>query len=131
MALGRSACTRLTASGRAIPSSIRAENLRLAVLSAFHGKRRAWPDGRREAVDVVIWCTGFRPALDHLKDLGVLEADGQIAVAGTRACKQPGLWLVGYGEWTGAASATLIGVTRTARSTVSEITAALQGDTDQ
>jgi hypothetical protein len=31
------------------------------------------------------------------------------------------LWLVGYGEWTGAASATLIGVTRTARSTVSEI----------
>ncbi|SDU08325.1 Predicted flavoprotein CzcO associated with the cation diffusion facilitator CzcD [Pseudomonas pohangensis] len=90
-----------------------------------------WADGRREAVDVVIWCTGFRPALDHLQDLGVLEADGRIAVAGTRACKQPGLWLVGYGEWTGAASATLIGVTRTARSTVSEITAALQGDTDQ
>ena len=85
-----------------------------------------WADGRREAVDVVIWCTGFRPALDHLHDLGVEEADGRLAVDGTRACKQPGLWLVGYGEWTGAASATLIGVTRTARSTVNEIVDALQ-----
>jgi hypothetical protein len=28
---------------------------------------------------------------------------------------------VGYGEWTGLASATLIGVTRTARSTANEI----------
>lgn len=90
-----------------------------------------WDDGSREAVDAVIWCTGFRPALDHLQNLGVLEADGKIAVDGTRASKQPGLWLVGYGEWTGAASATLIGVTRTARSTVNEIAAALQGDTDQ
>jgi putative flavoprotein involved in K+ transport len=90
-----------------------------------------WADGRREAVDAVIWCTGFRPALDHLQSLDVLEADGKIAVDGTRACKEPRLWLVGYGEWTGAASATLIGVSRTARSTVSEISEALQGDTDQ
>jgi cation diffusion facilitator CzcD-associated flavoprotein CzcO len=90
-----------------------------------------WIDGRREAVDAVIWCTGFRPALDHLQALDVLEADGKVAVEGTRACKEPGLWLVGYGEWTGAASATLIGVTRTARSTVNEIQAALQYSADQ
>ncbi len=86
-----------------------------------------WADGRQAAVDAVIWCTGFRPALDHLRALGVIEADGKVAVEGTRALKQPNLWLVGYGEWTGAASATLIGVTRTARSTVSEIDAALGG----
>ena len=90
-----------------------------------------WIDGRREAVDAVIWCTGFRPALDHLQCLDVLEADGKVTVDDTRASKQPKLWLVGYGEWTGAASATLIGVTRTARSTVNEIAEALQGDTDQ
>lgn len=90
-----------------------------------------WADGRRAAVDAVIWCTGFRPALDHLQGLNVLEADGKIAVDGTRACKQPRLWLVGYGEWTGAASATLIGVTRTARSTVNEIADTLLGDLDQ
>jgi cation diffusion facilitator CzcD-associated flavoprotein CzcO len=84
-----------------------------------------WPDGRRERVDAVIWCTGFRPALDHLRPLGVVDADDRVAVAGTRSVAQPRLWLVGYGEWTGAASATLIGVTRTARSTVAEIAAAL------
>lgn len=84
-----------------------------------------WPDGRRERIDAVIWCTGFRPALDHLRPLGVVEADDRVAVVGTRSAAQPRLWLVGYGEWTGAASATLIGVTRTARSTVAEIAAAL------
>jgi cation diffusion facilitator CzcD-associated flavoprotein CzcO len=84
-----------------------------------------WPDGRRERIDAVIWCTGFRPALDHLRPLGVVDADDRVAVAGTRSLAQPRLWLVGYGEWTGAASATLIGVTRTARSTVAEIAAAL------
>ncbi|MDZ7650903.1 MAG: hypothetical protein U5K54_29300 [Cytophagales bacterium] len=33
----------------------------------------------------------------------------------------PGLWLVGYGNWTGFASATLIGVGRSAKRTVDEI----------
>jgi len=54
-----------------------------------------------------------------------VEADGKVQVAGTRAVKQPNLWLVGYGEWTGTASATLIGVTRSARSTVDEVVEAL------
>lgn len=34
---------------------------------------------------------------------------------------EPRLWLVGYGDWTGLASATLIGVTRTARNVVKEV----------
>lgn len=80
-----------------------------------------WPDGTQSAVDVVIWCTGFKPALDHLVSLGLLTDEGRIEVEGTRAIHEPRLWLVGYGEWTGSASATLIGVTRTARSTAAEI----------
>ena len=84
-----------------------------------------WADGRREDLDAVIWCTGFRPALDHLRELGIIEADGKVQVEGTRVVKQPNLWLVGYGDWTGMASATLIGVTRTARSTVDEVVQAL------
>ena len=36
-----------------------------------------------------------------------------------------GLIECGYGDWTGMASATLIGVTRTARSTVDELVQAL------
>jgi thioredoxin reductase len=80
-----------------------------------------WADGSQSPVDAVIWCTGFRPALGHLQALGVCTADGRVAVEGTHSIEEPRLWLVGYGDWTGAASATLIGVTRTARSTVEQI----------
>lgn len=69
----------------------------------------------------MVWCTGFRPALDHLLALGVLDDNGRVEVDGSRSIREPRLWLVGYGDWTGLASATLIGVTRTARSTVNEV----------
>ena len=80
-----------------------------------------WPGGREEPVDVVIWCTGFRPALEHLAPLGVIEPGGRIRTSGTHSLIEPRLWLVGYGNWTGFASATLIGVGRTARETVNQI----------
>lgn len=80
-----------------------------------------WPDGTETAVDAVIWCTGFQPALHHLADLGVITEEGRVLVDSTRSTVEPRLWLVGYGEWTGSASATLIGVTRTARTTAAEI----------
>jgi putative flavoprotein involved in K+ transport len=86
-----------------------------------------WPDGREERIDAVIWCTGFGMALDHLRPLGIMEERGQIEVDGTRAVREPRLWLVGYGEWTGYASATLIGVGRTARETAAQIGEALGG----
>ncbi|WP_083253597.1 ArsO family NAD(P)H-dependent flavin-containing monooxygenase [Pandoraea sp. ISTKB] len=84
-----------------------------------------WEDGAFSAVDVVIWCTGFRPALGHLHSLPLTQEDGRIRVAGTRSIDEPRLWLVGYGEWTGYASATLIGVMRSARATAQEIVAYL------
>jgi hypothetical protein len=40
------------------------------------------------------------------------------------------LWLVGYGDWTGFASATLIGVGRSARATVEEIGSLLKPSSD-
>lgn len=80
-----------------------------------------WSDGATQSFDAIIWCTGFRPALQPLESLGVVN-ESRVAVDGTQVLGVPGLWLVGYGEWTGPASATLIGVMRTARSTVSEIT---------
>ncbi len=84
--------------------------------------------GAEEEIDVVIWCTGFLPALEHLRSLGVIEASGRIAVQGTRSLREPRLWLVGYGEWTGYASATLIGVGRSARATVTEIVGVLDSN---
>lgn len=85
----------------------------------------AWPDGRRTREDAVIFATGFRPALGHLSGLGVIGPGGRIEVRGTRSVREPRLWLVGYGDWTGYASATLIGVGRSARATVDEIVGAL------
>ena len=80
-----------------------------------------WPGDARSRIDVVIWATGFRPALSHLAALSLVDDRGRVDVVGTRAVREPRLWLVGYGEWTGYASATLIGVGRSARSTVDEI----------
>lgn len=74
-----------------------------------------WPDGSDMAVDAIIWCTGFRPALDHLSELGVVEGDGRVLLNGQRSIREPRLWLAGYGDWSGAGSATLMGAARTAR----------------
>jgi len=88
-----------------------------------------WPDGREEPFDAVVWGTGFRPALGHLRALDVVGNNGHVDVerggAGTRSVAEPRLWLVGYGEWTGFASATLIGVGRSARATAEEIAGTL------
>ncbi|POX56471.1 pyridine nucleotide-disulfide oxidoreductase [Streptomyces sp. Ru71] len=84
-----------------------------------------WADGTRAEADAIIWCTGFRPALSHLAPLRLRDRRGHIAVDGTRAVDEPRLHLLGYGDWTGPASATLIGVGRSAREAAREIAASL------
>ncbi len=88
-----------------------------------------WEDGIDEPIDAVIWCTGFRPALDHLAMLGIVQDDSRVQVNGTRSVREPKLWLVGYGEWTGFASATLVGVGRTAKSTAEQVVADVARET--
>ena len=86
-----------------------------------------WADGEHGAheqpADVIVWATGFRPALAHLRGMQLREPDGTIAVEGTRAVREPALHLIGYGDWTGPGSATLIGVGRTARDAVEQLLA--------
>ncbi|MDF0376106.1 ArsO family NAD(P)H-dependent flavin-containing monooxygenase [Streptomyces sp. KA12] len=74
-----------------------------------------WADGSQSDADAVIWSTGFRPALSHLAALNPRGPRGYIPTDGTRALGEPRLHLLGYGGWTGPASATLIGVGRPAR----------------
>ncbi len=80
-----------------------------------------WDTGEKEEFDVIIWCTGFGYATHHLKELVSTDKRGKIKTEGTRAVETEGLWLVGYGGCTGYASATLIGVGRTAKETVKEV----------
>jgi putative flavoprotein involved in K+ transport len=87
-----------------------------------------WSDGTRQEADAIIWCTGFRPALDHLAPLGLVGPDGRVRVGPHgRAVGEPRLWLLGYGDWTGTASATLAGITRAAREAVGSVDALLRG----
>jgi cation diffusion facilitator CzcD-associated flavoprotein CzcO len=85
----------------------------------------AWADGTTLACDAVIWCTGFRPALRHLRPLGLRTRGGRIPVggaSGTQALEEPRLHLIGYGDWTGPASATLAGVGPSARAAAAALT---------
>lgn len=81
----------------------------------------AWDNGDALDADAVIWATGFRAHLDHLAPLGLTGPDGRIAVDGTRAVGEPRLHLLGYGNWTGPASATIIGAARAAKALVNGV----------
>lgn len=81
-----------------------------------------WEDQKKEKFDSIIWCTGFHYATTPLASLVTRQADGRISTTYSKATQTDGLWLVGYGNWTGYASATLIGVGRSARQTVQEVT---------
>lgn len=94
----------------------------VGALDSFTGNSVVLRSGNNEAVDMVIFCTGFKSSLAHLDALDVIT-DGKVDTIGTKAKKIDGLWLVGYGNWTGFASATLIGVGRSAKKTVEEIQA--------
>lgn len=89
---------------------------------AFYEHGVIWSNHTKEAFDVVIWCTGFKPNLRHLQNLNIVH-NHKIKTKHTRSVSEPGLWLVGYGNWTGFTSATIYGVGKTAKQTVKEITA--------
>ncbi|MFN3301382.1 MAG: pyridine nucleotide-disulfide oxidoreductase, partial [Sediminibacterium sp.] len=80
-----------------------------------------WSDGTKEDFDAIIWCTGFGYATSFLKDLVATDERGIVKTEESKAIEIPGLWLVGYGSWTGYASATLIGINRNAKQTIQEI----------
>lgn len=103
----------------AIPSVREARDNGLLVATSMDGEALS-------AADVVVWCTGFRPALSHLGPLRLRDAKGRVAVDGTTAAEEPRLHLLGYGSWTGPASATLIGVGPTAKATVAKIVATIR-----
>nr|WP_091528738.1 NAD(P)-binding domain-containing protein [Microlunatus soli] len=73
-----------------------------------------WPDGSFEFVDVILWATGFRPAVAHLAPLQLRGPGGGIQLdnhgRGTAAVRDPRVQLVGYGP-----SASTIGANRAGR----------------
>ncbi|MCW5251248.1 NAD(P)-binding domain-containing protein [Streptomyces sp. SHP 1-2] len=75
-----------------------------------------WGDGRRIEADVILWATGFRAAIGHLRPLRLRGAGGGIRLEGTRAAADPRVHLVGYGP-----SASTVGANRAGRAAVRDI----------
>ncbi|MCK2027715.1 NAD(P)/FAD-dependent oxidoreductase [Microbacterium sp. SSW1-47] len=83
-----------------------------------------WADGSFERVDMILWATGFRPAIGHLAPLHLRSAAGGIQLdrhgRGTTAVADPRVQLVGYGP-----SASTIGANRAGRSAAKGVQRAL------
>lgn len=79
-----------------------------------------WADGREQAADVILWCTGFRSSLDHLAPLQLREVEtGGITMTGrlaTEVKRNPRVHLVGYGP-----SASTVGANRAGAAVAREL----------
>ena len=83
-----------------------------------------WADGSFEPVDVILWATGFRPAVGHLAPLHLRSPHGGIALlsvgkdvqTAVTAAADPRVQLVGYGP-----SASTIGGNRAGRAAATAV----------
>lgn len=85
-----------------------------------------WEDGREVKADVILWNTGFRWSLSHLKAVLPKEEGGGIIMSGrlaTQVAKEPRLHLVGYGP-----SASTIGANRAGAAAARELIKFLELD---
>jgi hypothetical protein len=98
---------------------------RLPVFDRLTSDGVAWDGdpGRAVRADVVLWATGFRPALDHLAPLHLRGPGGGIVLDGTRVVAEPRLHLVGYGP-----SASTIGANRAGPRAARELLRTLADD---
>ncbi|MEF3304289.1 flavin-containing monooxygenase [Paenibacillus sp. GYB003] len=79
------------------------------MFTSFYEDGVIWPNGTKEAVETVIFATGYRPHLPYLQAIGALDAEGRpLHHAGISYV--PGLYYVGLEGQRSFASATLRGV---------------------
>lgn len=83
-----------------------------------------WADGSFEPVDIILWATGFQPAIGHLAPLHLRSEAGGIQLdrggRGTTAVRDPRIQMVGYGP-----SASTIGANRAGRTAATGVKRAL------
>lgn len=94
---------------------------RRKLFSGIDGKTLRWPDGSVQEVDTILLATGFRPANEYLRPLGVLDEDGVPRQRHGIAESLPGLAFVGLEYQRTFLSATLHGVGRDAAYVASKL----------
>lgn len=82
------------------------------------------PDGSVHPADVIVWATGFKPAIAHLAPLGLRTAHGGVRVNDSRSIDEPRLFLIGFGP-----SQSTIGANRAGRTAVRAITREMASET--
>ncbi|GAB3770281.1 thioredoxin reductase [Nocardioides ginsengisegetis] len=82
-----------------------------------------WADGSFEPADVILWATGFRPAIGHLAPLHLRSPQGGVQLDGTTAVADRRVQLVGYGP-----SASTIGANRAGRTAARGVARWLDGE---
>ena len=78
-------------------------------------------DGTTTELDVLLWATGFRHELTHLRPLRLHNHRGGITMDGTAVAEDPRIHLLGYGP-----SASTIGANRAGRAAVAELVRLLE-----
>jgi cation diffusion facilitator CzcD-associated flavoprotein CzcO len=73
-------------------------------------------DGTFTTVDVILWATGFRPALAHLDPLRLRNGLGGITMRGTQVADDPRVHLIGFGP-----SQSTVGANRAGRAAVAAV----------
>jgi cation diffusion facilitator CzcD-associated flavoprotein CzcO len=79
-------------------------------------------DGSFTPLDVILWATGFKPALAHLDPLHLRNDLGGITLRGTQVEADPRVHLIGFGP-----SQSTVGANRAGRAAVATITKTLEG----
>jgi hypothetical protein len=97
---------------------------RLPMFASIEPTGVRWADRSFQQVDVILWATGFRPAVAHLAPLRLRSEHGGIQLDrfGTTAVADPRVQLVGYGP-----SASTIGANRAGRFAARGVAAWLDG----
>lgn len=70
-------------------------------------------DGSFTAVDVILWATGFKAALEHLAPMQLQNPEGGITMRGTQVAGEPRVHLIGFGP-----SQSTVGANRAGRQAV-------------
>ena len=100
--------------GRAVVRGIRGLIKRMPAVRSYKGWEVEFENGERLEPDLIVFATGFRYALEHLKEVVDLDPDGRPLVKNWQSTRVPGMFLLGYRFGRTFASPYLRGIARDA-----------------
>ena len=101
--------------GRAVVRAIHKGLIkRMPAVRSYKGWEVEFENGERIEPDLIVFATGFRYALEHLKEVVDLDPDGRPLVKNCESTRTPGVFLLGYRFGRTFASPYLRGIARDA-----------------